>query len=420
MTTTLKYSIMTVSLGSFLSMMTVLAANAAVSVQCPGDIDGDARWESLGEPDLTDPAYKPGITKCMHLGAGDGFITMADGLSQYMFGFSNLTGLVTRPVPPAVADDVMMEGMLGANFPAPPIVLKEGDELYLTLTNVGMAVRPDLFDPHTVHYHGFPQAAPIFDGVPDAAISINMGSSLTYFYKINDPGTYMYHCHVEATEHMQMGMLGNLYVRPAQDGTTKNYGGRNYTRFAYNDGDGSTGYDVDFPIQIGSFDSAFHIASETVQPLPFALMVDNYPMLNGRGYPDTVNPLPLPAPLANPGKVSQNESSLITAAPGQRILLRISNLNVTRFYTLGTMGVPMTMVGIDAKLLRGPDGKNLYYQTNSVTLGGGQVVDAIIDIPANATSGTKYFLYTTNLNYLSNNTEQVNGMGGMMTEIRVN
>lgn len=417
MTTTLKYSIMTVSLGSFLSMMTVLAANAGVSVQCPGDIDGDARWESPGEPDLTDPAYKPGITKCMHLGAGDGFITMADGLSQYIFGFSNLTGLVTRPEPPAVADDVMMEGMLGANFPAPPIVLEEGDELYLTLTNVGMAVRPDLFDPHTVHYHGFPQAAPIFDGVPDAAIAINMGSSLTYYYKINNPGTFMYHCHVEATEHMQMGMLGNLYVRPAQDGTTKNYGGRNYTQFAYNDGDGSTGYDVDFPIQIGSFDSAFHIASETVQPLPFALMVDNYPMLNGRGYPDTVNPLPLPAPLANPGKVSQNESSLITAAPGQRVLLRISNLNVTRFYTLGTIGVPMTVVGIDAKLLRGPDGKNLYYQTNSVTLGGGQVVDAIINIPANATAGTRYFLYTTNLNYLSNDTEQ---FGGMMTEIRVN
>ncbi len=420
MTTTLKYSIMAVSLGSFLSMITVLPANAAVSVQCPGDIDGDARWVSPGEPDLTDSAYKPGVTKCMHIGAGDGFITMADGLSQYIFGFSDLTGLVTRPVPPAVADDVMMEGMLGAIFPAPPIVLEEGDELYLTLTNVGMVKRPDLFDPHSVHYHGFPQAAPIFDGVPDAAIAINMGSSLTYFYKINDPGTYMYHCHVEAPEHMQMGMLGNLYVRPTQDGTAKNYGGRNYTRFAYNDGDGSTGYDVDFPIQIGSFDSAFHNASEGVQPLPFALMVDNYPMLNGRGYPDTVNPLPLAAPTANGGKVSQKESSLITAAPGQRVLLRISNLNVTRLYTLGTMGVPMTVIGMDAKLLRGPDGKNLYYQTNSVTIGGGQVVDAIIDIPANATSGSKYFLYTTNLNYLSNDAEQVNGMGGMMTEIRVN
>jgi len=61
----------------------------------------------------------------------------------------------------------------------------------------------------------------------------------------------MYHCHVEATEHMQMGMLGNLYVRPAQNG--QSFGG--YTQFVYNDADGSTGYDVEVPIQIGSMDS---------------------------------------------------------------------------------------------------------------------------------------------------------------------
>ena len=59
-----------------------------------------------------------------------------------------------------------------------------------------MAVRPDLFDAHSVHWHGFPQAASVFDGVPDASISINMGASLTYYYKANDAGTYMYHCHV--------------------------------------------------------------------------------------------------------------------------------------------------------------------------------------------------------------------------------
>jgi FtsP/CotA-like multicopper oxidase with cupredoxin domain len=53
--------------------------------------------------------------------------------------------------------------------------------------------------------------------VPDASISINMGATLTYFYNVVEPGTYMYHCHVEATEHMQMGMLGNLYVRPVQN-----------------------------------------------------------------------------------------------------------------------------------------------------------------------------------------------------------
>ena len=70
-----------------------------------------------------------------------------------------------------------MAGSLAANFPAPTIELSEGDELYLSLTNVGMTIRPDLFDPHTVHFHGFPQASAVFDGVPDASISINMGST---------------------------------------------------------------------------------------------------------------------------------------------------------------------------------------------------------------------------------------------------
>ena len=187
----------------------------------------------------------------------------------------------------------MNQGMLAAEFPAPTLKIKEGQQLYLNLANVGMALRPDLFDPHTVHWHGFPQAAPVFDGVPDASLSINMTANYTFFYNVVFPGTYMYHCHVEATEHMQMGMLGNLFVTPKQDNLLSLYPknpitGALYKGFAYNDGDGSTGYDVDYPIQISGFDSAFHDASLTVQPLPFALMKDRYPMLNGRGYPDTV------------------------------------------------------------------------------------------------------------------------------------
>lgn len=385
-------------------------AGACVLVQCPGDTNGSASWEG--------DENQPDKTKCMHLSGGDGFVTMADGTSQYIFGFADLTGKPSiGPNGEDLASQVLEEGILAATFPAPPIVLDEGDEFYLTLTNVGMMMRPDLFDPHTVHYHGFPEAASIFDGLPESAIAINMGSSLTYYYKVLEPGTFMYHCHAEATEHMQMGMLGNLYVRPAQDGEVYNYQGKNYSQFAYNDGDGSTGYDVDYPIQIGSFDSNFHGASIDVQPLPFALMKDDYPMLNGRGYPDTVDPDPLPAPEENGFKPSQLESALITAEPGQRVLLRISNLNVTRFYTLGTLGVPMLVVGKDAKLLRGPDGKDLYYRTNSVTVGGGESYDAILEIPPTAAPGTRYFLYTTNLNYLSNNMEE---FGGMMTEIRIN
>ena len=265
----------------------------------------------------------------------------------------------------------------------------------------------------SVIWINIPNPAAIFDGEPMASLSINMNATLTYYYQAPDPGTYMYHCHVEATEHMQMGMLGNLYVTPLQDGAA--VGGCASRKYVYNDGDGSTCYDVDFPIQIHAFDSNFHDASYSVQPLPFAMMKDNYPMLNGRGYPDTVNPAALAAPLENGGKVSQAVSSLITATQGQKILLRISSLSTIDFFTLTTLGIPMKVVGKDAKLLRSSAGQNLSYVTNSVTLGGGESADVLLDT-AGVAAGT-YFLYTTNLNHLSNDQED---FGGMMTEIVIN
>ena len=385
-------SIMTaIALVASASTADAQATSGSVFVQCPGDSNGDSIPDGPSSPDV----------RCMHLTGGDGFITMADGRKLYIFGFSDVTG--------QLPSQIMDVGALAANFPAPTIRLKEGQHFYLNLTNVGMVMRPDLSDPHSVHFHGFPQAAPVFDGTPENSIAVNMGATLTYYYKLIEPGTYMYHCHVEATEHMQMGMLGNLYVEPRQNGTS--IGG--FTSFAYNDGDGSTGYDVDYPIQIGSLDPEFHDMSESVQPLPFAAMQDRYPVLNGRGYPDTVNPAVLSTATDRGTKPSQPVSTLITAATGQRVLLRISNLNVTRFYTLAST-IPMKVVGHNARLHRGPSATDLYYSTNSVTLGGGESIDVLLNT-AGVAPGT-YLLYTTNLNYLSNDAED---LGGMMTEIRI-
>jgi FtsP/CotA-like multicopper oxidase with cupredoxin domain len=326
---------------------------------------------------------------------------MGDGTVLYTFGFSDGTGISP--------DVVITNAEHNAQQPAPLIRAREGDDFYLTLSTVPMAERPDLFDAHTVHWHGFPNAAPIFDGEPMAAIAINGGASLTYYYKVPGPGTYMYHCHVEATEHMQMGMLGNLFVTPRQDGD--NIGG--FTQFAYNDGDGSTGYDVDYIILITGFDPNFHNANQFVQPLPFAAMLDTYMMINGRGYPDTVNTATNLGP--DPIKPSQQVHSLITADQGDRVLLRISNLSTVHFSTITIPGIPMTVVGKDAMILRSATGQNLYYTTNTLTLGGGQSADVILD-----TSGIdpgRYFLYTTKLDEMSNNTED---FGGLMTEIVIN
>ena len=84
----------------------------------------------------------------------------------------------------------------------------------LKLTNLGLAIRPDLIDAHTLHFHGFRNALPIFDGEPHSSVGVPIVRDLTYFYKPHDPGTYMYHCHFEETEHVHMGMVGGCFIKP--------------------------------------------------------------------------------------------------------------------------------------------------------------------------------------------------------------
>jgi hypothetical protein len=144
-------------------------------------------------------------------------------------------------------------------------------------------------------------------------------------------------------------------------------------------------------------------------------------MLNGRGYPDTVNPDPIVNGNGNPSQPIPAIAMTVDAAgkrtptvlhAGERVLLRLSSLSTVDLFTVTVLGIPMRVVGQGAQMLRGPTGVNTSYVTGSVTLGGGEAVDVLLDT-AGVPPGT-YFLYTTNLNSLSNNTED---FGGMMTEI---
>src|SRR5262249_274224 len=157
-----------------------------------------------------------------------------------------------------------------------------------------------------------------------------------------------WHCHITPPEHLQMGMVGQLHVRPRQDrvpsgGNLDTYLGYqngvglpsgmaadprtvcnpgrdilcsatmpavphpntttarsatvptsgiqgldlvgNPQRYTYNDGDGSTAYDVEYPIQMHGFDPNFHFVGMTFNPEMFADMKDKYFLLNGRSYP---------------------------------------------------------------------------------------------------------------------------------------
>jgi FtsP/CotA-like multicopper oxidase with cupredoxin domain len=379
---------------------------------------------------------------CRSIACGDGHIKMADGSDIYIFGFADVTNvpeaeIMTRanpiPIDPETGEqDPSMFPLGAANFSAPTFFAAEGQQLYLTLTNTGFRLRPDLFDPHTVHYHGFPNAASVFDGEPMASLSIGLGESLSYYYNNQFPGTFMWHCHVEAAEHMQMGMLGNLYITPRQDAACratpapaycfKPGSNQRWAGFAYNDGDGSTGYDKVFFLQETAFDPVFHHADESYQKIPFADMNDTYAMLNGRGYPDTVKPDPIINMNGAPSQPIPAIAMTIEGGArtptkifaGDRVLLRLSSLSTVEFFTVTLPGIPMRVVGQGAQQLLGPTGVNNSYATGSITLGGGEGVDLILDTTG-VQPGT-YFLYTTNLNRLSNDAEDY---GGMMTEIVV-
>jgi hypothetical protein len=397
----------------------------------------------------------------------DNNVVNPDGYKSYAFTYTNpISGLVAQT---GVSDagtaaatstvdghvdprPIMDVGVMNGNIPAPLMAIDEDDEFFLTLSNVGMIMRPDLFEQHTVHFHGYPNASSFYDGVPDASVAINIAASFTYYYLAPDAGTYFWHCHITPPEHLQMGMVGQVYVRPRQNRWTGDlYAGLqqqqldNRTKcdsadilcsnplpavdtgaandgthkYAYNDGDGSTQYDVEYPIQIHGFDPNFHFVGMTFNPEPFTDMKDKYFLLNGRSYPDTVTPGPL-ATQSTDGSMhfSQPLSAIVNIPAGGKALLRLSDLDVSEFQTLASLGIPMKVIALNAKLLRDQAGNNLYYDTNSITLGGGESLDVILDASDTTKypAGSVFYLYTPNLDHLSNDAEN---FGGLMTEVHI-
>ena len=491
-------------------------------VQCPSSTALHPLVNGKGETGKVDSTLPNPHIKCQQVSGGDGFATMGDGTQTYLFAFGPLSGLSEivngRPgtltsaefnksnvdsangqvdgdgvltavkigAPDGQAYDfngaiglvpnpennlldghvdprlIMDVGVMNGNIPAPLIAIDEGDELFLTLTNVGQIMRPDLFEQHTVHFHGYANASAFYDGVPDASVAINVGGSFTYSYLAPEAGTYMWHCHISPPEHLQMGMVGQIYVRPKQNSVsgdlrtalqtankeslfgnvktalgagekcndilcagqtplpansaTANANGKKY---AYNDGDGSTAYDVEYPIQLHGFDPNFHFVGMTFNPESFADNKDKFFLMNGRSYPDTINPAPL-STQATDGTphFSQPLSALITIPEGGKALIRLTDLNVTEYHTLASLGIPMHVVGYNARLLRDLDGNNMDYFTNSLTLAGGESADVILDASEKGTypAGSVFYIYTPQLDHLSNDAEN---FGGMMTEVRI-
>jgi FtsP/CotA-like multicopper oxidase with cupredoxin domain len=330
--------------------------------------------------------------------------------NTYIFGFRNITGLS----PEQIAAQKMK-----AQHTAPMFWVQQETEFRLQLTNLGLAIRPDLTDAHTVHWHGFRDAIPFFDGEPHGSVSVPVGKNLTYLYRPHEPGTYMYHCHVEDVEHVHMGMAGMVFVRPTMG-----------PKFAYNDA--STAFDREFVMLLTEVWAEAHWDDAHIQLPEWSDYRVDFALLNGRVYPDTLAPNGSIDPF-NPVRDANGDliptpgyehlqyqplSSLVQCNAGDRVLLRIANLGFLGA-EMTLAGIPMHVLGKDATLLRGRDGTDTSFWTNSLTLYPGASYDAFFTAPAHSGQGEydTYLLY--NRDYRRANNLHVSGYGGQMTEVRV-
>ena len=369
-------------------------------------------------------------TTKLALAATDGYITMPTRLTDpfYIFGFI--------PVDPSLSISQLIAQYKGhAQTSAPTLDFLQDNDINITLTNLGLVQRPDLTDSHTIHWHGFDIPSPLNDGVPEVSVAVPIGKQLTYFYRPHREGTYMYHCHFEDVEHVHMGMTGMVFVRPLQDGTS--HGG--FTKFAYNDGDGSTGYNRHFAILLTEAWSKFHDGDRDIQETIPTDYDPEWFLMNGRTYPLTTNPNDEDAvaqghpelrignynPNYGSTDYSQPNSSLIQANEGERILLRLANLGYQQD-AMELPGLQMHVVGQDASLLRNGSVDTSYW-TNTIYIGPGEARDVLVDAPTydalkeHHTDGrgtyNVYYFKNRDFRKLSNN--GVPGLGGMMTEVRV-
>ncbi len=344
------------------------------------------------------------------------------GLTTYIFGFRNLTGLLPEQVPAQ---------KYKAQHSAPLFWAKQFDpdnpkDFTVQLTNLGLHLRPDLFDAHTLHWHGFRNVIPFFDGEPSGSVSVPAGRTFTYAYRPRDPGTYMYHCHVEDVEHVHMGMTGLVFVRPLK--------GDNYL---YNDPVGtpparSTHFDREFAMFCSEVWAEAHWSDAHIQLPEWTDYHADFALLNGRVYPDTLAPNgsidpfnqvvapdgDLIAPVGHPELQYQPHSSLVTCNGGDRVALRFANLGF-RESAMTLSGIPMRVVGRDATPMLGRHGTDTSYETETINMGPGESYDVLFTAPAYQGPGAydTYMLYNRNL--LRSNNLAPGGFGGQATEVRV-
>lgn len=230
-------------------------------------------------------------------------ISLPEGTSMYMWGFGDLDG-------GSGATHAEGVGYNLPQYPGPTLVVNEGDNVTINLTNYGVP------DPVSIVVTGHNVSAT--GGTPGIGLvtnAVSVGATVHYTFTAGKPGTYVYHSLDGPNPGLQveMGLFGVLIVRPADFDADTN-------RTAYGAGTG-TDYEQEFLYLMSEADPDIHFQMERghyghfTQSDRFATIY----FVNGRVYPDLFHGD------YNSLYPFQPYQSLAMAHPTERVLVR--NIN---------------------------------------------------------------------------------------------
>lgn len=209
-------------------------------------------------------------------------------------------------------------------------------------------------------------------GLPPA--EAEAASQFTYYFTPPHHGTFMYHCHVAAAEHVQMGMYGALIVRPMD------YNKANKANLSVFGKGTNTNYDVEYTILLSDFDARWHLQIESDGGLfPDYYVAEWRPdiwLANGRTFPTTLLPFKWNAPAVLPINipasyyVEPRYNTYLKHSAKQKILIRYINMGYQE-KPMHQHGWMMRIVGKDAMP------KTPQQEVFTLLIGSGETYDTI-------------------------------------------
>lgn len=226
------------------------------------------------------PSIAGEIGATFALTAKPGSISLPDGAAIPMWGYASGSG--------------------DMQYPGPTLIVDQGDDITVSLTNELTVPVSILFPGQRVDASGGVDGALVREAPP--------GETVVYTFRAERAGTFTYYSGTEPELQTEMGLVGALVVRPGLGAS-----------YAYDHP--ATAFDREFLFLLSDVDPVIHelAAAEDFASIDLSARAPIYWFINGRAAPDTMLP-------DNVGWLPNQPYGINPRMkPGERLLMRVVN-----------------------------------------------------------------------------------------------